>query len=817
MKTMKKIVAILAVALMLCSILPLSVMAADTYELATSLNVGDTVVLAYKNSKMELSGISTTSTKYGTGVAYTTAPTGAYALIVEEGYTSGTYSFKCPNGQYLYWTSGNSLNTYATKNANTSWKVSFSGDNAVITNAKDSSRKIQWNTSSPRFACYTGSQSAVQLYKLSGGEEPPVECEHAWDNDCDTDCNLGCGETRDPQHNYVEDIIDATCTQTGTKTYECSVCFDSYDEAIPTIPHNYVDGACDMCGAEEPAITEYTISFATADHRVSQDGNAQVWQNGALKLTNNKAASSNAVVANVNPVRLYASSEVIVECPNMTKIVFNCNTTGYATALKNSIGDAATVSGKVVTVEYAAPESKLTIAKLTAQVRLDSIVVTAAKAEAGCEHENAKACDKNCPDCGALINEDAAHKSNAEYPCYEGACEYCGETVEAVDHVLDANDICTVCGLAPTPENPVDPANPQEYVFSDFAAGEQYAEGEKHYLDNAITVITTQAHFTSELRIYSSSTHNGNVVIKSKKDISAIVLNAGNKVDVLNVYVSEDGEVYEAIEITSTTYKDYTILIPEMTKYIKLDVEGDQQVRVAKMTLYFDGEVPHTHKYDSDCDVDCNTCGETREVEHNVAHVEAVDATCEATGNIEYWYCEACGQAWLNAECTLNTNLMAVVLPMAEHIYDNEYDKDCNACGEIRDTVSEMPISFGGNSRSDDVSGLAFKFDVNVADMAVNGTEAIYDNATIDGYKLVSMGAIVSNSKSELDIKATYLCDLDAENGTASYAVRIINIPEANYDSEITAIPYFVVEIDGVETTIYGEAQVATYNGCWIP
>ena len=82
--------------------------------------------------------------------------------------------------------------------------------------------------------------------------------------------------------------------------------------------------------------------------------------------------------------------------------------------------------------------------------------------------------------------------------------------------------------------------------------------------------------------------------------LAAIVLNAGNKVDVLNVYISADGveyESYENIEITKTSYNDYTLLIPEMTKYIKLDVAGENQVRVAEMTLYFDGEVPHTCEF----------------------------------------------------------------------------------------------------------------------------------------------------------------------------------------------------------------------------
>ena len=165
------------------------------------------------------------------------------------------------------------------------------------------------------------------------------------------------------------------------------------------------------------------------------------------------------------------------------------------------------------------------------------------------------------------------------------------------------------------------------------------------------------------------------------------------------------------------------------------------------------------------------------------------DATCTAPKT-----CSVCGET------------EGDVLP---HSYANDYDADCDVCGAIRDVVN--PIAFGGNSRSEDVSGLAFKFDVAVAGMTVNGTEAIYDGATIDGNKLISMGAIVSNAKSELDIPAVYLCDLEAD--AASFAVRIINIPEANYGDEITAVPYFVVEIDGVQTTIYGEAQVASYNG----
>ena len=69
------------------------------------------------------------------------------------------------------------------------------------------------------------------------------------------------------------------------------------------------------------------------------------------------------------------------------------------------------------------------------------------------------------------------------------------------------------------------------------------------------------------------------------------------------------------------------------------------------------------HVYFDDCSAICDVCGEEREVSHNVIHVEAVPATCTTEGNIEYWYCDVCGMAWLDAECTLNTNLLSVKLP----------------------------------------------------------------------------------------------------------------------------------------------------------
>lgn len=139
-----------------------------TIEKATSIAVGDKVILVYETDSKELGGISSTSTKYGLGEAYTGTPTGVFPLDVVQGKTTGTFALM--NGSnYLSWTSGNSLTTTGSLTDNSSWNITFSNGDAVIKNSSDETRSIRWNSSSPRFACYTGGQKAVQLYKIGSG------------------------------------------------------------------------------------------------------------------------------------------------------------------------------------------------------------------------------------------------------------------------------------------------------------------------------------------------------------------------------------------------------------------------------------------------------------------------------------------------------------------------------------------------------------------------------------------------------------------------------------------------------------------------
>jgi len=245
------------------------------------------------------------------------------------------------------------------------------------------------------------------------------------------------------------------------------------------------------------------------------------------------------------------------------------------------------------------------------------------------------------------------------------------------------------------------------------------------------------------------------------------------------------------------------------------------------------------HTYDNACDADCNACGTIREINHayeavvttpdcvnggyttytcavcgdsyvsdavsalghNHIGAESLAPTCGADGEMTYT-CDVCGDSYTET-----------IPATGEHTYDHAYDKDCNGCGVVRDIV--LPYSFGGKSVSADEygAGLAFLFHMEIEGMAVKqGTynQADFSNATFNGHKLLKVGAIASNNKSETNIEAVHIYQW--EENTVSFAFRVINIPEDKYDVTITMTPYFVIEVDGEEITVYGESQSATYN-----
>ena len=229
---------------------------------------------------------------------------------------------------------------------------------------------------------------------------------------------------------------------------------------------------------------------------------------------------------------------------------------------------------------------------------------------------------------------------------------------------------------------------------------------------------------------------------------------------------------------------------------------------------------------DAACAIVTNAKNVIIPITHNIVAVEAKAPTCTENGNIAYWYCADCGAAWLDEYCHLNTNLKAVVLPAA-HTYDNDYDVDCNVCGEIREAPLAPVITTIGTSVCEDVNGLAFLFKADVELTTINEESHVanYSNATVNGSKLIKMGAVVSNTGEEVDlddvnnnnvlnIEAKYLHDaINEENDAATYAIRVINIPDEYKDREIDILTYIIFEDEaGVQYTLYCDSATNTYN-----
>ncbi len=134
------------------------------------------------------------------------------------------------------------------------------------------------------------------------------------------------------------------------------------------------------------------------------------------------------------------------------------------------------------------------------------------------------------------------------------------------------------------------------YNFSECEKGEQYAENEKHALDNVLELTVNDGHLNTQIRLYSSTSHQSTAIFKSTKYINALSVNAGYKEAKLHVYGSTDGETWELIKTieTVTSYEDYEVEIEDgKYNYIKMEAEG-QQIRVAQMSVTYGADVPTT-------------------------------------------------------------------------------------------------------------------------------------------------------------------------------------------------------------------------------
>ena len=155
---------------------------------ASQLVAGKRYILVYEGAPAVMGAISNTSTKYGLsilesgnfayedGVVQLTEGTAVKVLTLGGATDAWTFTM---DGSTLCWKSGNSLETGDSGNE---WTITIDEDNnAIISNKSDLSRRILYNKTSPRFACYapgeqTGTYSgqSIHLYVEDDGSAASV-------------------------------------------------------------------------------------------------------------------------------------------------------------------------------------------------------------------------------------------------------------------------------------------------------------------------------------------------------------------------------------------------------------------------------------------------------------------------------------------------------------------------------------------------------------------------------------------------------------------------------------------------------------------
>lgn len=200
------------------------------YERVTSLSasdVGKDFVLVCESKNAAMGAIST----YGASIGVSNLTNGTLTVTDEDvvpftlGGSDGAWTFE-NNGSYINWASGNSLSTASSVSTSSQWAVSFSGNDASITNVGTTARKLQYNAGSPRFACYTSSQTAIQLYKKQETSGAPLYL-IGKDMKSQSDWNISTG----PQFTYSN----------SAATYAVDAYFDMADRGY----FQFVDGLSD--------------------------------------------------------------------------------------------------------------------------------------------------------------------------------------------------------------------------------------------------------------------------------------------------------------------------------------------------------------------------------------------------------------------------------------------------------------------------------------------------------------------------------------------------------------------------------------------
>lgn len=177
----------------------------NTFEQVTSLSnlsAGDEVIFVNEGASVAAAGLQY-GTTYLNGESQTIntsttphsleLPDETQVIIYTLGGSAGAWTFTMDGGNMLGTTGAKAVSL--SSGGTTTWTLSFSGNNLVMTSTTSSYGSLQYNAGSPRFTTYTSSVGNLQIYKRAVAGDP-VAPDFSFDQ---ASVNMIAGETSTPQ------------------------------------------------------------------------------------------------------------------------------------------------------------------------------------------------------------------------------------------------------------------------------------------------------------------------------------------------------------------------------------------------------------------------------------------------------------------------------------------------------------------------------------------------------------------------------------------------------------------------------------------
>ena len=239
----RRLLSVLLALVMLLSLLPTAVFAADPAPKATKitdaseLKAGDQIILtATANSKTYAAG--SLSSKYLTSIETDPTDPADKVEIFTLGGEAGAWTLTASDGKQLYTNAAKALNN--TGSGTGTWTIAIDANGlATVASTNTSAGRILYNVNSPRFLNYTSATNVSMLlpsiYKLAGAAEPGdptpsepipglVSISEALAGENGKDFTVqGVVTLVDGQNIYLQDATGGICLRLGSKTSEIAL------------------------------------------------------------------------------------------------------------------------------------------------------------------------------------------------------------------------------------------------------------------------------------------------------------------------------------------------------------------------------------------------------------------------------------------------------------------------------------------------------------------------------------------------------------------------------------------------------------------